>query len=159
MPTGNTFKTALGAIFNIGVSEETTKQIRRVQTMQDLTQTITKETSFDPAVGRRVSAELRSPLLTASGHRVPSSDAILGECVACRADAEADGEPERVNVIAKGSTAGGTCRGCGGVFCCGQKHGSFDEENVFWCENCKYSEKLKKLEGAVVNVLFGRWKK
>ena len=158
MPMSNAIKNALSTIFNIGASEETTKLVKRVETMQDLAQTATKEMSIDPAVGRRVNAEIPSSLLAASGHWATNSDAIVGECVACRAEAEADGQPERVNVIVKGSLAGGTCKGCGKVHCCSE-HGGFDDDGVFWCSDCKFTEKIKKAEGTVFSALLGKWMK
>ena len=77
----------------------------------------------------------------------------LGECVYCREEFEAAGEPDRVTLVPRGSS-GGICVGCGKTTC--NEHGKRDEEGRFWCESCAFDEKLRQAQEGVMRVLFGK---
>jgi len=145
-------------MINLGGSEQTRKPAQRVATLQDLEQVTIKNTTLDPATGRRTVIEVPASLFLPSGHYVVDPDrGLLGECRFCREEYEEDGTPDLVTLVPRGEGGGGICAGCGAVTCA--EHGSITDDGRFLCRDCESSERWRNFKKGFLAWLIGKRKK
>ena len=154
MPLSNAIKNAFSSLFGISSVEETKKPVVRVREVSDLEQLNSRCTTMNPSTGRTTEAKVPAGSFAPSGFYASNIDKeILGECVVCRDEFDQDGEPERLTVVPRAG-GGGVCCSCLKIYC--SDHGGLDEEGRFWCSDCKFTDGIKKTEGAIINALLGR---
>ena len=157
MAKKNFLKKGLQNLLGRGSTEREDRPVIRAGEMDHLTQTSSSQTGLDPQGGRKTVKRKPGGYFTPSGHYVEAMDDTLGECVACRAEAERSGQPQKVNLVPSGPGGGGICPGCGLVHCSG--HAAQDDDGNWWCEECRFDRQIEEAEktvvGGVLDLIFG----